>query len=398
MHNPRLDRLTDYPFQRLAALLEGLTPGAAPRLFSIGEPQHPVPPLVGQVLAEGLDGWGRYPPTNGTAAWRQAVAAWLTRRYHLPEGLISAETGLVPVSGTREALYLAGQLILPESKGNRRPLAVMPNPFYQVYLGSAVMNGADVELVPANAETGFLPDIAGLPAETLDRAGVVTVCSPANPQGAVATLDYWKELILLARRHDFVLIADECYSEIWRTAPPPGALEACVALGGSLANVLVFNSLSKRSSVPGMRSGFVTGDPDLVARFLRLRAYAAPGMALPISAASAALWSDEAHVEENRRLYQAKMDMADRLLGPVLPGFKAPAGGFFLWLPVADGEAFTKHLWTETGIKLLPGAYLTQPDASGHNAGAGYARVALVHDLATTEQALGDIARVLAKT
>lgn len=402
MHNPRLDQLTDYPFQRLAALLEGLAAGqSSPCNLSIGEPQHGVPAMVAPLLAQDPSGWGRYPPTAGTPQWRAAAWGWLNRRYHLPEGMIDRDTGVVPVSGTREALYLAGQLLIPPAGDgqNNHPIALMPNPFYQVYFGSAIMNGAEAALMNTDASTGFLPNLSALSPDVLDRAAVITICSPANPQGAVASLEYWTKAIELARRHDFVLIADECYSEIWRTRPAIGVLEACHALGGSLDHVLVFNSLSKRSSVPGLRSGLVTGDRDLVARFLRLRAYAAPGMALPISHASAALWADEAHVDDNRRLYQAKMDMADRLLSPVLPGFQAPEGGFFLWLPVpagfANGEDLTCRLWVDTGIRVLPGAYLTQPDASGNNPGDGFVRVALVHDLATTERALSAMADVL---
>ena len=401
MHNPRLDLLTDYPFQRLAGLLAGLDPGREPACnLSIGEPQHGVPALVAPLLARDPSGWGRYPPTAGTPEWRAAASQWLNRRYDLPVGMIDADTGVVPVSGTREALYLAGQVLIPggQEGQNARPLALMPNPFYQVYFGSAIMNGGEAVLMNTDASTGFLPDLAALSPETLDRAALMTICSPANPQGAVATLDYWIAAITLARQHDFVLIADECYSEIWRTRPAVGVLEACRALGCSLDHVLVFNSLSKRSSVPGLRSGLVTGDRAVLARFLRLRAYAAAGMPLPVAHVSAALWSDEAHVDDSRALYQAKMAMADRALGPLVPGFRAPEGGFFLWLPVpdgfADGEDLTRRLWIAAGIKVLPGAYLTQPDANGHNPGDGFVRLALVHDLATTERALGAIADV----
>lgn len=395
MHNPRLDVLTDYPFQRLAALLDGVKPGQSSISMSIGEPQHPVPALLAPALAARPEDWGRYPPAAGTPEWRAAVAGWLARRYALPDGMLSADRCVMPVSGTREALFMVNQVLVPLRKHGRQPTSLMPNPFYQVYLGAAVMAGAEPVLIDAPAATGFLPDFAGQPDEVLDRAAVVTLCSPANPQGAVASLEDWKRLILLARERDFVLIADECYSEIWRGAPPPGALDACRELGGSLQNVLVFNSLSKRSGVPGLRSGFVAGDPDLIARFLRLRNYGAPGMALPVSAASVALWSDETHVEANRALYAEKMTLAETMLGPRLPAFQTPEGGFFLWLPVGNGEVFTRHLWAATGVKILPGAYLAQSGIDGANVGDNYVRVALVHDLATTEDALTRIASVL---
>jgi len=386
MLNRRLDQLSEYPFQRLAALLDGIEPGQPPIVMSIGEPQHAVPDLVGTTLAAHGAGWGKYPPIAGTPELRGTVAEWLTRRYALPAGMVTPETMILPASGTREALYMITQVIVDEG-ATPPPLALMPNPFYQVYLGGALMAGAEPLLVDASAASGFLPDYAALPPEVLDRAAVVTLCSPANPQGAVASLETWKTLITLARRHDFVVLADECYSEIYADTPPPGALEACAALGGSVDNVLVFNSLSKRSSVPGLRSGFVAGDPVLIDRFRRLRAYAAAGMPFPVQAVSAALWSDEAHAAENRRLYQDKVADAARILG-----IEAPPGGFFLWLPVPDGEAFTRRLWAEEGVKVLPGAYLARTAADGTNIGAGTVRVALVHDRATTARALARIA------
>lgn len=399
MLNPRLEKLSDYPFQRLAALLDGIDPGGLPCIMSIGEPQHPVPSLVGEVLARQETGWGKYPPIAGTPEFRTAVAAWLTRRYALPEGMIDVEAGVLPVSGTREALYMIQHAVVPDGgkRGHQkegRPLALMPNPFYQVYLGGALMAGAEPTLIDASAETGFLPPFDRLPADTLDRTAVVILCSPANPQGAVASLETWKTLVRLARRHDFVLLADECYSEIHDGTPPPGVLEACRDLGGSLDNVLVFNSLSKRSSVPGLRAGFVAGDPTVLAAFRRLRSYASAGMPLPIQAVATALWADEAHVADNRRRYQEKIADAVRILGG-RPGFTAPQGGFFLWLDVGDGEAFTKRLWAETGVKVLPGAYLAQPAADGTNVGAPYVRVALVHDRETTVGALEKIAAIL---
>lgn len=389
--NRRPDLLTDYPFARLNTLLDGLTPGQDPLICSIGEPQHPVPALVAPALAAANALWSKYPPVNGTPDYRSTLARWLTTRYALPEGMIEADRHLLPVSGSREGLYMIHEIIVPELKNGKRPTAIMPNPFYQVYYAGALMAGAEPVLVDATEDTGFLPDFDSLPEETLARAAVVTLCSPANPQGAVATLEQWKHMIELARKHDFVLIADECYSEIYSDTPPPGALEACRDLGGSLKNVLVFNSLSKRSSVPGLRSGFVAGDPDLIARFAKLRSYACAGMPLPVVAAATALWGDEAHAIENRTLYQQKLDLAQALLGPRFGAVK-PAGGFFLWLKTGDGEQATRRLWQDAGVKVLPGAYLAQASADGSNCATDYIRVALVHDLETTRKILTRIA------
>lgn len=401
MYNPAVDHLTDYPFQRLRTLLDGVEPpaGTDPLIMSIGEPQHAVPDLATRAIAETAAGWGKYPPPDGTPAWRAAVAGWLTRRYGLPEGMIDAERDLLPVSGTREALYMAGQVIFPRSmRDGSRPASLIPNPFYQVYIGAAVMNGAHPVLVDAPAENGFLPDFARVKEAVLERAACMTLCSPANPQGTVAGLDYWTRLVELARAHDMVLIADECYSEIYRDTPPVGVLEACRELGGGLDNVLVFNSLSKRSSVPGLRSGFVTGDRELVSRFRRLRSYGGAGMPLPVMAAATALWSDEAHVEENRTLYRQKLEDAEAILGPRF-GLTAPPGGFFLWLNVGavglDGETATRRLWGEAGVKVLPGRYLSQEADDGTSIGDAYVRVALVHDRETARDGLQRIARTL---
>lgn len=403
MHNPRLDQLTDYPFLRLGALLDGIDPTANgknidPLLMSIGEPKHPVPDLVARGLAENVALWGRYPPIAGAPDWKQAVASWMERRYALPQGMVPTDA-ILPASGTREALYMIGQVVLPQPVNGQAPLVLMPNPFYQVYLGGVIMEGAEPLLVDAGPQSGFLPDYASLPADVLDRACMVIVCSPANPQGAVVSLAQWKVLVTLARKHDFVLVADECYSEIYGHTAPAGVLEACRDLGGGLDHVLVFNSLSKRSSVPGMRSGFIAGDPELMERFRRLRAYGAAGMPLPLQMISAALWSDEAHVVENRRLYQEKIADATEILKGRFD-YQEPAGGFFLWLNVGDGEAATRHLWAEAGVKVLPGLYLARDSVADDgsvigNVGASYIRVALVQDRETTRQGLERIVAAL---
>jgi N-succinyldiaminopimelate aminotransferase len=270
----------------------------------------------------------------------------------------------------------------------------MPNPFYQVYFGAAAMAGAEPVYLPATRETGFLPDLESIAPADLDRCALFYLCSPANPQGAVADRGYLARALTLARRHDFVLAVDECYAEIYGREPPPGALQACLDAGGGLDNLLIFHSLSKRSSVPGLRSGFVAGDARLIAAFRRLRSFGGATLPLPVMAASAQLWRDETHVDENRSLYREKFERAGRRLGGRF-GFFQPAGGFFLWLEVGDGEAAAKRLWQEAALRVLPGAYLAQADASGHNPGHAYIRVALIDDLALTEEALRRLVNVL---
>jgi N-succinyldiaminopimelate aminotransferase len=392
MLNPRLDQLTDYPFKRLAELL-GEPPGPSSIIMSIGEPQHQPPAFLAEILHRHAADWGKYPPANGTLAFRQAVQAWLTRRFDLSPQLVDAETNILPVAGTREALYMVGQLT-PSEKNGFQALALLPNPFYQVYQGAAVMAGAKPVFVAGANDPTAQPDYQTLSPEILDRVTIATLCSPANPQGSVASLELLKRSIQLARKHDFILCVDECYSEIWDREQPSGALTACDQLGEGLRNVLVFHSLSKRSSVPGLRSGFVAGDDALIQKFALIRSYGGAALPLPIIHASTALWQDEAHVEVSRILYRQKMDMAERFFGQT-SGFRRPEGGFFLWLTVEDGEKAALALWKEAGIRVLPGAYLARTGEDGINPGKAYIRVALVHDLATTERALSRISPIL---
>ncbi|NFV81652.1 aminotransferase class I/II-fold pyridoxal phosphate-dependent enzyme [Magnetospirillum aberrantis SpK] len=357
--------------------------------MSIGEPQHAPPALVARILADKAGLWGKYPPANGSPDFRQAVAQWLTRRFKLPEGMVDAERMVLPVAGTREALYLIAQTVVNPVEGGEKPLVLLPNPFYQVYVGAAIMAGAEPVFVPGAAGPASQPDFSTLPEEILARTQLAYLCSPANPQGSVADLELLKRTVSLARKYGFVLAMDECYSEIWDKVEPAGALEACAALGGSVDNVLVFHSLSKRSSAPGLRSGFVAGDPKVMAAFGRVRSYGGAATPLPIVAVAAALWRDETHVEENRALYRTKMDMAERLLGG-RPGFARPQGGFFLWLDVGDGENAAVELWRQAKIRVLPGKYLARDGV-----GDRYVRIALVHDLEQTEQALTRIKEIL---
>ena len=396
MLNPLLDRLTDYPFDRLRALLDGITPPAElrPLVLSVGEPRHPPPPMVAETLARNAADWGRYPPVEGTPAFRRAAAGWLRRRYDLPEGLVDPDRHILPVAGTREALFLIAQVTVPAGKDGRPPLVLMPNPFYQVYFGAAVFAHAEPVFLPATQASGFMPDLAAVDEAVLARTAMLTLCSPANPQGAVASAALLQQAVRLARTCGFVLCVDECYADIWDAEAPTGALAACAALGGGLDNVVVFHSLSKRSSVPGLRSGFVAGDARLIAAFRRLRSFGGATLPLPVLAASAALWDDDAHAADNRALYRAKFDLAEQLLGRRF-GFARPAGGFFLWLDVGDGEAAARALWQQAAMRVLPGAYLAKDCEDGGNPGRRYIRVALVDDLAGSEDALRRLLNVL---
>jgi N-succinyldiaminopimelate aminotransferase len=315
----------------------------------------------------------------------------LTHRFHLPAGAFDADKQILPLAGSREGLFQVVQIVCRAAPDQPPPLVLLPNPFYQVYAGATYLAGAEPVFVPASRESGFLPDFSALPESVLRRAALAYLCSPANPQGAVASVASLQRTIALARRYGFVLAADECYSEIYDQIAPVGALEAC---GDDFANVLVFHSLSKRSSVPGLRSGFVAGDARLIDAFRRFRAYSGTAMPLPVVAASTALWQDETHVVENRALYRAKMDTAAAIFGDKL-GFYRPGGGFYLWLDVGDGEKATLKLWRQAGVRVLPGAYLGRPGPDGVNPGAAFVRIALVQDQATTERALERIADTL---
>jgi aspartate/methionine/tyrosine aminotransferase len=276
--------------------------------------------------------------------------------------------------------------LCPETKGGQRPAILMPNPFYQVYMIAALSTGAEPIMVPATRETGHLPDYASLPEEVLNRATAAYICSPANPQGAVASRAYWTDLIALAERYDFRVFADECYSEIYRDTPPVGALQVAQEMGADPERVVIFHSLSKRSNLPGLRSGFVASGPENLAQIKQLRNYAGAPLPLPIQIASAAVWNDEAHVVENRALYVEKYDIADRILGNV-PGYASPEAGFFLWLPVENDEEAAVRLWRETGVRVLPGGYLAQ-EWDGVNPGKEYIRVAMVAPKAEAEQGI----------
>jgi N-succinyldiaminopimelate aminotransferase len=394
--NPQLDTLSDYPFEALRTLLNPVTPvvNDPPILMSVGEPQHQPPALLAETLAAHAHEWNKYPPMVGTPELRQAVADWLTRRYRLPPGAVDPDRHIANLAGTKEGLYLFSGLVVPRRKGGGRPVVLVPNPYYLVYNGAATMAGADAVFLDATRDNDFMPDLAAIPRGTLERTALFYLCSPANPQGTIASLDYLKQAIALAREYDFVLAVDECYAEIYDRAPPAGALEACAELGAGFANVVVFHSLSKRSSAAGLRSGFVAGDPKLIGAYKHLRDYGGCQVPLPIQAAAAALWRDEAHVEENRARYRRKFGIAEAAIGGRF-GFYRPQGGFFLWLDVGDGEAATLRLWREAAIRVLPGGYTARAAQGRANPGSRYIRLAIVHDEATLETAFARIGRVL---
>jgi len=394
--NPRFQSLEEYPFTRLNNLLGGVNPRAneAPIAMSVGEPQHEPPAFMARVIAENAHLWHRYPAMAGTPALRGTVAAWLTRRYRLPAGMVDPERHVMALAGTKEGLYMLASLAIPDSKAGQRPIALMPNPYYLVYSGGAHMAGAETMPLDATAATGFLPDLDAIPEDVLARTALFYLCSPANPQGACADLAYLKKLIGLARRYDFVLAIDECYSEIYDREPPVGGLEACAALGGDLSNVVVFHSLSKRSNAAGLRIGFIAGDAALLARFGSLRSYGGAQISLPLQEAAVALWRDEAHVEENRARYRRKFDVCEEIIGGRF-GFYRPAGGFFLWLDVGDGEAAALKLWREAGLRSLPGPYIGRANAAGINPGQNYIRLAIVHDEDTVAAGMRRLLRVL---
>lgn len=409
MLNLRLNDLMTYPFQRLTQLLDDVTPpeGVAPISLSIGEPRHTPPSFVTEMLSEHADDWGRYPPTRGTPGFRQAVADWLTRRYDLPKGFVTADAHVLPCAGTREALFMFALVAVPEQKDgaagtadtNACPVVLVPNPLYHVYAGAGVMAGAEAIYVPALAESRFLPDFHALGPELMDRTALAYLCSPANPQGSAATLDELKSLLSLAIDHDFILAVDECYSEIYDATPPAGALQAAAAMGSkaetALNHLMIFNSLSKRSSAPGLRSGFVAGGAAAIAAFTKLRNFASCQTPLPIAMVAERLWRDEDHVQRIRDDYRAKFDQAENALAGRY-GFYRPEGGFFLWLDVGDGEEACRRLWGEAALKVLPGTCLCPDDTIEHQRpGAAYIRLALVHETATLGEALSRLCRVL---
>ncbi|HSO06688.1 MAG TPA: succinyldiaminopimelate transaminase [Pelomicrobium sp.] len=379
--NPHLDRLHPYPFQKLAKLLADITPNPrlAPVNLSIGEPKHPTPPFIKEALAGALQGLANYPLTLGERALRASIAAWLERRYALPP--VDPDRQVLPVNGSREALFSFAQAAI--DPGRPGATVICPNPFYQIYEGAALLAGATPQYLNLLPENGYRLDFARLPEPVWARTQLVYACSPGNPTGAVMTLDEWRQLFELADRHGFLIAADECYSEIYfdESRPPLGALEAARALGrDDFRRLVVFSSLSKRSNVPGMRSGFVAGDADVLARYLLYRTYHGCAMSPPVQAASRAAWGDETHVADNRSRYRDKFDAVVPLLHGVL-GVERPEAGFYLWARTPfDDTVFTRLLARDYNVTVLHGSYLAR-EAHGVNPGRNFVRIALVAPL-----------------
>lgn len=386
----RFANLPAYAFPRLRALLDHHTPGGDVVHMTIGEPKHQFPQWVTDVIVENAAGFNSYPPNDGSDELRGAMAEWIASRYGVT---MDPASQIMALNGTREGLYNAAMALCPEVKNGKKPAILIPNPFYQVYMVASLSVAAEPVFLSATAETGHLPDYENLSEELLERTAIAYICSPANPQGAVADRAYWQRLIALAEKHDFCIFADECYSEIYRDAAPVGALTVAQEMGADPERLVLFNSLSKRSNLPGLRSGMIASGPENIKRIKQLRAYSGAPLPGPLQAAAAKVWADEAHVVENRALYVEKYKIADEVFAG-LEGYVSPQAGFFLWLPVPDGEAAALKLWQETGIRVLPGAYLAQ-GSGADNPGAGYIRVALVATPEVTRTALTTLRRCL---
>jgi N-succinyldiaminopimelate aminotransferase len=385
---------TRSPFVRLTELIADIEPGKPAIDLGVGEPKHGVPAFVAPVLAANISTFGQYPRNEGTLPFRQVAAGWASRRFRLDRAP-DPEHEVLVLNGSREGLFLAS-IVAKQYVTNRlgRPAILIPNPLYAAYSAGAAAADCDIVYLPATRETGFLPDLDALDESLLKRTVAMFLASPSNPQGAVADISYLQRVTGMARRYGFLVFSDECYSEIYTRSAPPGVLEAA---GDAFENVVAFQSLSKRSNLPGLRVGFVMGDRRFLGRFLELRCVAAPQVPVPAQEVAIAAYRDEAHVEANRDLYREKFDLADQIIGDRY-GYRRPAGGFFLWLDVSasgGSEAATERLWREAGVRVLPGSYAAREQADGSNPGAGYIRVAMVHDRETTAEALRRIVDVL---
>jgi len=373
LHQVRLAKLGAYPFERLKTLFAGHSsnPDLIPIDAGAGEPRLPLPAFVADTLSAHLSGFSKYPSTVGSPELRQAIAGWLQLRYGLKQ--VDSSTQVLSANGTREALFaIAHALINPEA--DKKPCVLMPNPMYQIYLGAALTAGAEPVFLTCTEANGFAPDLDAIPESVWANTALVYVCSPSNPTGWIADTDYFANLLALADEYDFYIVSDECYSEIYWRDKPVGLLEVAESLGRTdFRRCLIMNSLSKRSALPGMRSGLIAGDADLIKRFAKLRSYTGPGTPLPLQAVAAAAWLDESHVQQHLSVYRQSLKAFFDIYGGDIP-----AGSFFVWLPVIDEEAFAVAAYEQQAVTILPGSYLAVEDANGINPGTGYIRAALV--------------------
>ena len=389
--NENLELLNDYPFQRLNNLLKGIE---APKkkkglILSIGEPQHKPPKFIKEIIDKNFGKWSKYPPTLGMEKLNVASINWVKRRFKLTEDFINYKDNIVQLAGTREGLFNVALALTPRKKNNLKPAILIPDPFYQVYAGASRISGADPIFVSSLKKNNFIPAFSNVSKETLNRTSIIYVCSPSNPEGVSLKIEDWKNLIFLARNNNATLIVDECYTDIYSETPPIGVLEACKILNTDISNIISFHSLSKRSNVPGFRSGFAVGDKNIITSFKKLRHYCAGQQPIPIQEAATALWNDDDHAEKNRKKYKQKFQIAKSIFKKEY-GFYMPDGGFYLWLNVGNGEKITQELWQEEGIKVMPGSYLSRTSASKK-----YIRVALVGNISETNTALKNIYKLL---
>ena len=394
--NPDLARLQPYPFEKIRVLLEGLTPANLPAIsLAIGEPKHPTPDFIYQAVIQNLQGLANYPLTKGSVALRESIAHWLTWRFQLPSNSLNAEQHVIPVNGTREAIFAFAQAVIDRQQ--RDAAVVMPNPFYQIYEGAAFLAGAEPIFLACTDDNQFVPDFNAVAPEVWQRCQLLYICSPGNPTGAVMSIEQLQNVLRLAEQYDFIVASDECYSELYfdETQAPAGLLQAAAQMGNTTwQRCVVFHSLSKRSNAPGMRSGFIAGDAAILSKFLHYRTYHGCAMSPPYQAASTAAWQDEAHVRINRELYRQKFKAVLDILAPVMD-VQMPEAGFYLWAktPISD-EVLTQKVFTQAHVNVVPGSYLART-VDGLNPGANRIRMALVASLEECIEAAQRIRRVV---
>ena len=391
--NESLELLSDYPFQRLNNLLKNIKTkkSKSPIILSIGEPRHQPPNFIKEIINKNFSKWKKYPPTLGMKELNISCIAWLKRRYNLPKGSLNPDQNIVQLAGTREGLFNIALSVNTISTKTNKPIVLMPDPFYQVYDGAAKISGAKSIYIKSLKKNRFIPDFCSVNKKTLEKTSMIYICSPSNPEGSALNIEEWNKVISLAKKYNIILVADECYTDIYIDKPPLGILEACIKLNTSFDNIICFHSLSKRSNVPGLRSGFAAGDAKIINNFKKLRHFCAGQQPIPIQEAATSLWNDDLHASKNRLKYKKKF-LAAREIFEDKFNFYIPDGGFYLWLNVKNGEKITKLLWREKNIKVMPGAYLSNAKDSKK-----YIRVALVLNFQQTKFALQEIYDVLKK-